>query len=381
MIHYQITLDDTLLQRLFQNDGLKPLLEQVLNQALQAQVTEQIGAAPHQRTEERTTYRNGFGERVTDLRLLRGKVFCSRARLMRTETDQFHCNCRQQGTNHPAQYVDREAVEAAVLRVLDSAVCARNEGDAPAAQTLTAEERAASVRDKRRLVAEKARLERNAASLMEGRAEHVAIFGEVRYRQTCEETMQELAKVERRLETIEDRLSLPVVDEDKSLLYYLQEWGFRAFWDTLSDEGRQKVVDAMLQRVDLLPPPDGQTHTREIRVTLAGLWGIYLPPQIISLRSVKPHYQTVRAQPVTKPCSHCGAPVTRPKKFAPLHFFCCDAHYRAWRSDQNHARAADPHSFPCTCGRTDGTHPWRCPRGRALKRAARQSAISPTCAH
>ena len=63
MSPYQITLDDTLLQRLFQNDGLKPLLEQVLNQALQAQVTEAIGAAPHQRTDERTPYRNGYRER------------------------------------------------------------------------------------------------------------------------------------------------------------------------------------------------------------------------------------------------------------------------------------------------------------------------------
>lgn len=35
----------------------------MLNQALQAQVTEAIGAAPHQRTDERTTYRNGYRER------------------------------------------------------------------------------------------------------------------------------------------------------------------------------------------------------------------------------------------------------------------------------------------------------------------------------
>jgi putative transposase len=63
MSQYQITLDEALLQRLFANDGLKPLLETLLNQVLQAQLTQQIGAAPHQRTEDRTTYRNGSRER------------------------------------------------------------------------------------------------------------------------------------------------------------------------------------------------------------------------------------------------------------------------------------------------------------------------------
>lgn len=35
MSQYQITLDEALLQRLFQNDGRKPLLESLLNQVLQ----------------------------------------------------------------------------------------------------------------------------------------------------------------------------------------------------------------------------------------------------------------------------------------------------------------------------------------------------------
>jgi transposase-like protein len=63
MGQYQITLDDALLQRLFQSDGLKPLLEQVLNQVLQAQVTEHLQASPHERTQERQGYRNGYRER------------------------------------------------------------------------------------------------------------------------------------------------------------------------------------------------------------------------------------------------------------------------------------------------------------------------------
>lgn len=69
MSQYQITLDAAQLQCLFQNDGLKPLLEQVLNQVLQTQVSEQIAAHPHERTEERTTYRNGYRERDLTTRI------------------------------------------------------------------------------------------------------------------------------------------------------------------------------------------------------------------------------------------------------------------------------------------------------------------------
>lgn len=69
MSQYQITLDAAQLQCLFQNDGLKPLLEQVLNQVLQAQVSEAIGAQPHERTDERTTYRNGYRERDLTTRI------------------------------------------------------------------------------------------------------------------------------------------------------------------------------------------------------------------------------------------------------------------------------------------------------------------------
>lgn len=37
MSQYQIILDPALLERLFQNDGLNPLLESLLNQVLQTQ--------------------------------------------------------------------------------------------------------------------------------------------------------------------------------------------------------------------------------------------------------------------------------------------------------------------------------------------------------
>lgn len=69
MGQYQITLDNDLLQRLFQNDGLKPLVEQVLNQVLQAQVTDHLQATPHERTEERQGYRNGSRERCLTTRI------------------------------------------------------------------------------------------------------------------------------------------------------------------------------------------------------------------------------------------------------------------------------------------------------------------------
>jgi transposase-like protein len=69
MGQYQITLDDALLEHLFANDGLKPLLEQMLNQVLQAQVTQQLQAAPHERTQERQGYRNGSRERLLTTRV------------------------------------------------------------------------------------------------------------------------------------------------------------------------------------------------------------------------------------------------------------------------------------------------------------------------
>jgi len=63
MAQYQITLDAQLLQQLFLGDskdaGVAKLLESVLNQVLQAQATEQLGAEQYERTESRQGYRNG----------------------------------------------------------------------------------------------------------------------------------------------------------------------------------------------------------------------------------------------------------------------------------------------------------------------------------
>jgi putative transposase len=64
MTQYQVTLDPQLLQRLFSGESqLGQLLETILNQVLEAQVTEQLQAAPYERTEERQGYRNGYKPR------------------------------------------------------------------------------------------------------------------------------------------------------------------------------------------------------------------------------------------------------------------------------------------------------------------------------
>ncbi len=63
MAQYHVTIDSELLQHLFLSDArdssLSKLLESILNQILEAQATEQLRAAPYERTQERQGYRNG----------------------------------------------------------------------------------------------------------------------------------------------------------------------------------------------------------------------------------------------------------------------------------------------------------------------------------
>lgn len=64
MSHYQVTRDPQTLQRLFSGENqVGHLLEAILNQVLEAQVTEQLQAAPYERTEQRQGYRNGYKPR------------------------------------------------------------------------------------------------------------------------------------------------------------------------------------------------------------------------------------------------------------------------------------------------------------------------------
>lgn len=70
MTQYQLTLDSETVQRLFTGDGqLGRLVEAVLNQALNAQVTEQLQAAPYERGEQRQGYRNGYKPRQLTTRV------------------------------------------------------------------------------------------------------------------------------------------------------------------------------------------------------------------------------------------------------------------------------------------------------------------------
>jgi len=64
MAKIQLTVDAEILKGLFEkSDGVAKLLEQVLNEVLEAQVTEALGAERHERTDERRGYRNGHRPR------------------------------------------------------------------------------------------------------------------------------------------------------------------------------------------------------------------------------------------------------------------------------------------------------------------------------
>lgn len=64
MTDYNITVGKDLLPELLSSqDGLAKLVEGVLNQILEAQVSESLGANKHERSEERVGYRNGYRPR------------------------------------------------------------------------------------------------------------------------------------------------------------------------------------------------------------------------------------------------------------------------------------------------------------------------------
>lgn len=64
MARLQVTIDTDKLKDLFAGDaGMAALAEQVLNQGLEAQMTEHLQAKPYERTERRRAYRNGYKPR------------------------------------------------------------------------------------------------------------------------------------------------------------------------------------------------------------------------------------------------------------------------------------------------------------------------------
>src|SRR5690606_13004227 len=70
MAQYQITVDGEMLHQLFRGDeGVGKLLECVLNQVMESQVSEHVKAEPYERTHERAGYRNGDRERELTTRV------------------------------------------------------------------------------------------------------------------------------------------------------------------------------------------------------------------------------------------------------------------------------------------------------------------------
>ena len=74
MARLNITLDTELLHGLFTKDSkdeaFSKLLEAILNQVLLAQSSEQLGAQPYERSNDRTAYRNGLRDRELTTRLV-----------------------------------------------------------------------------------------------------------------------------------------------------------------------------------------------------------------------------------------------------------------------------------------------------------------------
>jgi len=79
MAQIKLNLDTDLLHELFskegRNKGMTRLMESILNQVLELQAEEQLGAKPYERSENRTAYRNGYRDRQLKTRI--GKITLS----------------------------------------------------------------------------------------------------------------------------------------------------------------------------------------------------------------------------------------------------------------------------------------------------------------
>jgi putative transposase len=70
MAQYNVTLEEEKIKELLIHDqGLKALVETVVNQVLEAQLTDQIRAEKYERTEGRKAYRNGYRDRRLSTRV------------------------------------------------------------------------------------------------------------------------------------------------------------------------------------------------------------------------------------------------------------------------------------------------------------------------
>jgi len=73
MAQIKLNLDTDLLHELFSKDGknkgISKLMETILNQVLELQAEDQLGAKPYERSENRTAYRNGYRDRQLKARI------------------------------------------------------------------------------------------------------------------------------------------------------------------------------------------------------------------------------------------------------------------------------------------------------------------------
>ena len=93
MAQFNVNLDTELLQELFtgnsRNKGFSKLMEVLLNQVLEHQATEQLGAKPYERTDTRQAYRNGYRDRGMQTRIGSIKLSVPRFRNGEFSTELF----------------------------------------------------------------------------------------------------------------------------------------------------------------------------------------------------------------------------------------------------------------------------------------------------
>jgi len=78
MTPYKLTVDAEAMQGLFtRDDALAGVVEQIMQQVLEAQVTDYLQAQPYERTTERRGYRNGFKPRQLTTRVGAGATGAS----------------------------------------------------------------------------------------------------------------------------------------------------------------------------------------------------------------------------------------------------------------------------------------------------------------
>ena len=93
MAQVNLTLDSDVLKGLFTADGKDEafggLVSVILNEVLNAQASEQVGAEPYERSEDRQNYRNGIRERVLNTRVGKLRLMVPRLRNGEFSTDLF----------------------------------------------------------------------------------------------------------------------------------------------------------------------------------------------------------------------------------------------------------------------------------------------------